>query len=572
MKSSKHSHAFAAEHGLPSGDPKTFSPDQLAAFVMYKKERNQERLHQHYEKRKENGTAPRHKPASALTDEELERRRQGAVQSGGKTYALKQALRDVAIRHGLPAPSHMIDTNLSDLRELLRQKMSDAELKVIEDTAVMEYAKKPRKRKMADADGKRKPGPLPASRSSGDVDRDDARKNALSAEREMRSYARRRALYEQANHFAAMAPFADLTIEQIRIILRQSITDAEIAEIENQAVQTYDATHEPVERKGTTSRSAELLVQFFEKFPNVPRVLTVGQLSHENHSRYRAFLRSLDVERFRAREQAYDAAHREERAEAGRQRRQEDPEGIRKNEKRWRDSENGKLVTFMKDTRAWASSKGIAFELTKEEVAAMAEEPCFYCGDLNNDYRVDAVDVVTGFVQGNVKPCCQPCNRFKKDYGQKDFLRIMCNVGATHVSSLETHVQWTPVYEFVNPVKDVNSSPFVVYKENATRLGREFQMTKGEFEILANDSCHYCGISRPNATNGVDRVDSTKGYIPGNIVTCCGPCNLMKNNFAYTTFVDKAIKIMRLWAPRINACPGFFDESTESSARKAEEA
>ena len=265
MKSSKHSHAFAAEHGLPSGDPNTFSPDQVAAFEAYKKEKNQERQHQHYGKRKENGTAPRRKLTSELTQDELERRRRGAVQSGGKTYALKQVLRNVAIRHGLPVPNHMINTNLSDLRELLRQKLSDAELHVIEDNAVTNYAKKPRKRKMADADGKCKPGPLPASRSAGDVDSDDARKKALSAEREMRSYARRRALYDQANQFAAMAPFANLTIEQIRITLRQSMTDAEIAEIEDQAVQTYEATHELVERKGTTSRSTDLLFRFFEK-------------------------------------------------------------------------------------------------------------------------------------------------------------------------------------------------------------------------------------------------------------------------------------------------------------------
>ena len=571
MKSSKHSRAFAAEHGLPSGDPNTFSPDQVAAFETYKKERNQERLHQHYEKRKENGTAPRHKPASEMTQDELERRRRWTAQSCGKIYALKQVLRNVAIRHGLPAPSHMNETNLSDLRELLRQKLSDAELQAIEDTAAMDYAKKPRKRKTADADGKRKPGPLPASRSDGDVDRDDARKKALSAEREMRSYARRRALYDQANHFAAMAPFANLTIEQIRITLRQNMTDAEIAEIENQAVQTYDATHEPVERKEKKSRSTDLLTQFFEKFPNVPRVLKVDQLSHENHGRYRAFLRSLDVERFRAREREYDAVHREERAEAGRRQREEDPERIRENEKRWRDSENGKLVAFMKDTRAWASSKGIAFELTKEEVAAMAEKPCFYCGELNNDYSVDALDVATGFVQGNVKPCCQPCNRFKKDHHQKDFLRIMCNIGATHASSLET-VQWTPVYEFVNPSKDLKSCSFSAYQTGAKCRELDFRMTKEQFERLVRDPCHYCGISRPNATNGIDRVDSTKGYVSDNIVTCCGPCNLMKKALAHSVFVDKAIKIMRLWAPHINACPGFFDESTESSARKAEEA
>jgi hypothetical protein len=224
----------------------------------------------------------------------------------------------------------------------------------------------------------------------------------------------------------------------------------------------------------------------------------------------------------------------------------------------------------MKDTREWVEENGIPFEITKQEVKDMAKEPCYYCGDVSEDYCVDAVDVVTGFVQGNVVPCCQACNRFKGGHHLNDFLRIMCNIGATHASSLETHVPWTPVYEFVDKAKDLNSCSFSVYKSNAKILSRDFQMTKEQFERLVRDPCHYCGILRLNA-NGIDRVDSSKGYLSNNIVTCCGPCNWMKKHFAYTLFVGKAIKIMQMWASRFNASAGSFDVSTESSAHKAGE-
>ena len=576
MKSSKHSRAFAAEHGLPSGDPNTFSPDQVAAFETYKKERNQERLHQHYEKRKENGTAPRHKPASEMTQDELERRRQWTAQSCGKTYALKQALRNVAIRHGLPVPNHMNETNLSDLRELLRQKMSDAELQVIEDTAAMEYAKNPHKRKMADADGKRKPGPLPASRSAGDVDRDDARKKALSAEREMRSYARRRALYDQANHFAAMVPFANLTIEQIRIILRQNMTDAEIAEIENHAVQTYDATHELVERKGTTSRSTDLLTQFFEKFPNVPRVLTVGQLSHENHGRYRAFLRSLDVERFRAREREYDAAHREERSEAGRRQRQEEPERFRENERRYEKSDKGKSVRrayekldhvrdfrkawrernvervrqFGRDYRARNLNKerarilrnnainmGVEYTLTSEEHDHIRTHPCGYCGETSDTVCITQEEMGKGYTADNSIPACKACTSTKRRFGKEDFVLSMANVAATHLEDDD----WEYDFGFPDPSQTRIASSFEQYRKNAESAGRAFEIDESDYSRITTGGCFYCLFDERQV--GMDRVDNTEGYVSTNLVGCCNRCNEMKGTKTIDEFVEVAVKV-----------------------------
>ena len=163
MKPSKHSHAFAEIHGLPSPNPNTFSETQLADFEKYKKEKDQERQRLHYEKRKENGTAPRYKPVSDMTEAELEHTRQQTAKGCAKAYAMKQALREVAIRHGLPVPSHMNDTSIKGLRLLLRQKLSNDEIQAIEDKAVAQHLEKgPHKRKAAEEHGTRKPGPVPA--------------------------------------------------------------------------------------------------------------------------------------------------------------------------------------------------------------------------------------------------------------------------------------------------------------------------------------------------------------------------------------------------------------------------
>ena len=43
--------------------------------------------------------------------------------------------------------------------------------------------------------------------------------------------------------------------------------------------------------------------------------------------------------------------------------------------------------------------------------------------------------------------------------------------------------------------------------------------------------------------NGLDRIDSSIGYIENNVYTCCGNCNYMKNNYSYKHFIDKCLLI-----------------------------
>lgn len=70
----------------------------------------------------------------------------------------------------------------------------------------------------------------------------------------------------------------------------------------------------------------------------------------------------------------------------------------------------------------------------------------------------------------------------------------------------------------------------------------EFLLTREEFEILIDQPCYYCGVppSEPSdpaivlfekrAHNGVDRKDSSKGYISNNCVPCCKDCNYAKHS------------------------------------------
>jgi hypothetical protein len=83
-----------------------------------------------------------------------------------------------------------------------------------------------------------------------------------------------------------------------------------------------------------------------------------------------------------------------------------------------------------------------------------------------------------------------------------------------------------------------------------------------DFDLFINlslSSCHYCGREPSYATNfgtksmskyngqfiynGIDRVDSSIGYVVDNIVTCCGICNRMKMNSSYSDFINHVSRI-----------------------------
>lgn len=60
----------------------------------------------------------------------------------------------------------------------------------------------------------------------------------------------------------------------------------------------------------------------------------------------------------------------------------------------------------------------------------------------------------------------------------------------------------------------------------------DFELTKEQFYNLISQPCYYCG-DKEKEFNGIDRIDSQKGYIIDNCVTCCEYCNKMKLD--YTT-------------------------------------
>lgn len=83
------------------------------------------------------------------------------------------------------------------------------------------------------------------------------------------------------------------------------------------------------------------------------------------------------------------------------------------------------------------------------------------------------------------------------------------------------------------------------YMNHAKKYGRDWQLSDDVLLSLFQQKCAYCGIPPSRCEtksklgmmyNGVDRVDNSKGYVPGNVVACCRQCNVAKGQMSEQSF------------------------------------
>lgn len=94
------------------------------------------------------------------------------------------------------------------------------------------------------------------------------------------------------------------------------------------------------------------------------------------------------------------------------------------------------------------------------------------------------------------------------------------------------------------------------YQGAAKKRGFLFELNTVEFTTLVRGSCHYCGTApfsgfAPRSSrrgkvllNGVDRVNSKKGYVKGNVVSCCKHCNKAKLDRTAEEFLTHCRKVV----------------------------
>lgn len=104
------------------------------------------------------------------------------------------------------------------------------------------------------------------------------------------------------------------------------------------------------------------------------------------------------------------------------------------------------------------------------------------------------------------------------------------------------------------PGESAKTAALYAYRYNAKKRGYVFALTSEQALAIMAQDCHYCGIPPSNAMkvktadgvftyNGLDRIDNSLGYQPGNVVACCARCNLGKGDGSVHEYMERCRRV-----------------------------
>lgn len=192
-----------------------------------------------------------------------------------------------------------------------------------------------------------------------------------------------------------------------------------------------------------------------------------------------------------------------------------------------------------------ATKRTYLFVLSLTEVHDIIVRPCAYCGRFSNSVfnGIDRVDNTKGYISSNVVACCTMCNIMKNTTPFTVFytkLRGICAFQTHGIPMIETDTMW-------DGFRTKKNIPYNTYKNNVIKnRGLTFELTADEYTAFKNAGCYLCGIAASlTHRNGIDRLDSGRGYILDNCRTCCTHCNMMKSDFSLEEFVKQCRRILQ---------------------------
>lgn len=201
---------------------------------------------------------------------------------------------------------------------------------------------------------------------------------------------------------------------------------------------------------------------------------------------------------------------------------------------------------FWRNIQRGAMERNMLITLSFDDYINLALQPCYYCG-FQSEYKVNGIDRIDnnkGYIQTNCVSCCKMCNLIKHTSHPQAFIdkvKTIVKYNKENVPISEELInKWNKIY------LTSNSTSYAIYtSEVKSKKNIEMRLTKEEYNTLKLLPCYLCGI-KPSSfhKNGIDRIDSSiKEYNTDNSRSCCYHCNLMKNDFDLSLFLEKCKEI-----------------------------
>ena len=180
-----------------------------------------------------------------------------------------------------------------------------------------------------------------------------------------------------------------------------------------------------------------------------------------------------------------------------------------------------------------AKKKGIRMELSEEEYKELMQQPCTYCGFLDEKKGfggVDRMDSSKGYTKENCVSCCKKCNFMKTCLDPVTFIDR-----ARHLANITQKPNAWPKTKITS---------YVQHKNSAENRKISCDLTIDDHDALVTSQCSYCRI---NNAGGIDRKDSKLGYSVENCVACCAECNYFKKTMTPEQLIDQCNRIASFW-------------------------
>lgn len=160
--------------------------------------------------------------------------------------------------------------------------------------------------------------------------------------------------------------------------------------------------------------------------------------------------------------------------------------------------------------------------------------------------KLDTNGRLRSFIYFNCKDCNKKTVQRQDEFKRKGSLCRKCKRKRKSLSELKTKD-----LELVCAKIILNR-----LKKRYIHKGLSSNLTVDETYNLVKQNCYYCGEKPSNLFiykqlyfkhnfkyNGIDRVNSKKGYVKGNVIPSCKVCNNAKSDMSFNKFINKIKKI-----------------------------
>ena len=189
---------------------------------------------------------------------------------------------------------------------------------------------------------------------------------------------------------------------------------------------------------------------------------------------------------------------------------------------------------------------GMDFNLSVEdieipEICEITNQPISTdFSDNNNDnyYTLSLIDHSMGYVSGNVK--------------------VISTLGLQKINTqfCIDNKTWLNVNDYIP--NDIEKSIYDRAKENSKRKGCEFDLEK--LDIVTPTHCPYLNIElsynkkdgKLNNYASIDRIDSSKGYVKGNVQVISHLANTMKNSSTKEELITFSQNVLKMYETQIS--------------------